>query len=175
MHTLLNLMTVKPPAKVMMLASDFAQAVEDMKNDRPSDFTQKVLSVAECGVVQRKTWNVYAGASSRWLKKIHEQWFAEKSDIKPESKTKSYTGEIGERITVKVFYHSQRETKNGYTITEFRTKKNEAFVTFGKADVDHIKTGDKLLLTATIKRHGAFNGNGSTTLNRIQMTGGWKV
>jgi len=175
MHMLLQNMSWRPSAKIMMLASDFAQAVEDMKNDRPSDFTRKVLSVAECGVVQRKTWNVYAGASSRWLKKIHEQWFNEKSDIKPEQKTVAHTGEVGERITVKVFYHSQRETKNGYTITEFRTKKNEAFVTFGTADISQIKTGDKLLLTGTIKRHGAFNGNGSTTLNRIQMTGGWKA
>jgi len=157
------------------LASDFAQAVDDMKNDRPSDFTRKVLSVAESGVVQRKTWNVYAGASSRWLKKIHENWFGQKSGVKPDEKTKSYTGEIGERIAVKVFYHSQRETKNGYTITEFRSQKNEAFVTFGTADISQIKTGDKLLLTGTIKRHGAFNGNGSTTLNRITMVGGWKV
>ncbi len=173
MHTLLNMMEWRPSAKVMMLASDFAQAVEDMKNDRPSDFTRKVLSVAECGVVQRKTWNVYAGASSRWLKKIHEQWFAEKSDIKPESKTKSYTADAGQRITVKVFYHSQRETRNGYTITEFRTAKNEAFVTFGQADVGGIKTGAKLTLTGTVKRHGEYQGNGSTTLNRISITGGW--
>ena len=166
---------LKIPPNIMLLASDFAQAVDDMKNDRPSDFTRKVLSVAESGVVQRKTWNVYAGASSRWLKKIHENWFGQKSGVKPDEKTKSYTGEIGERIAVKVFYHSQRETKNGYTITEFRSQKNEAFVTFGTADISQIKTGDKLLLTGTIKRHGAFNGNGSTTLNRITMVGGWKV
>jgi len=162
---------VEPTPDSQMLALSFASAIEAMKDDRPSEFSRKVLSVAESGMVYKKTWNVYAGASSRWLKTVHAEWFDAVEEAKPKETTKRLPHDVGERITVKCRFVEQRITRNGYTLTEFVTDKNEAIVSFGKFDYKRhgLKPNDRITLTGTVKRHGSFKDNESTTLNRLTV------
>jgi len=162
---------VEHTPETQLLALSFASAIEAMKDDKPSEFSRKVLTVAKSGMVYKKTWNVYAGASSRWLKTVHAEWFGAVEEAKPKETTKRLPHDVDERVTVKCRFVEQRITKNGYTLTEFVTEKNESIISFGKFDYKRydLKPNDRITLTGTVKRHGSFNGNESTTLNRLTL------
>lgn len=141
--------------------------IDSMKTQPSSDFTRKVLAVHDADVCTSKTVNVYAGASSRWLKTIHEEWFNAQAEMKKDEPTKALNLDAGTRFTKTVRFFDQRHTKNGYVLTEFRTPENEAIVSFGGFDATGLKPNDEITITATVTRHGSWQGNGSTTVNRI--------
>ena len=90
---------------------------------------------------------------------------------KPKETTKRLPHDVGERVTVKCRFVEQRITKNGYTLTEFVTEKNESIISFGKFDYKSygLKPNQRITLSGTVKRHGSFRDNESTTLNRLTL------
>lgn len=156
---------LKPEIETMTVLWD--TYIDNMKTQPSNDFTRKVLSVHDADVCTSKTINVYAGASSRWLKTIHEEWFNAQTEMVKDEPTKALNLDVGIRFTKAVRFFDQRHTKNGYTLTEFRTPQNEAIVSFGNFDATGLKPNDEITITATVKRHGSWQGNGSTTVNRI--------
>ena len=131
----------------------------------PQDYKGDVIKVSATDILEFSAWG--EGHFFSNAKEIIDN--IEKETL-PEVITE-WKGEIGERLTVKVFLAGAREYQNqwGYGIIyTFKDDDNGVYVWFTKVDINK-EVGDSFTLVGTVKDHKTYNDIHQTIVNRCKI------
>jgi len=134
-----------------------------------SDYVLNLKSIAAAHMVSDRNYGILASAPQAWAR------FLEKSlirKIEADTRVSEHVGEIGERWALLVTVESERYIETAYgssTLYKMRDDKGNLFSWFASNDILSDSIGEKVSLSAGIKRHAEYKGVFETQLTRVKV------
>lgn len=134
-----------------------------------SDYVLNLKSIAAAHMVSNKNYGILASAPQAWAR------FLEKSlirKIEADTRVSEHVGEIGERWALLLTVESERYIETAYgssTLYKMRDDKGNLFSWFASNDILSDSIGEKVSVSAGIKRHAEYKGVFETQLTRVKI------